>query len=696
MNTLPQQGVLRVVPNAVLDETQAEEDRKYAEQSQALDDTVIDNLAAHVRNEFEIFSNHRDETDKGWNDRLLKALRAFNGQYDPTKLAEIKAFGGSDVYARLIAMKCRGASSLLRDIYLGSEKPWGIKGAEDPDIAEHIIDKIKMLVMSEVQAVVELGGQEVDPGQIQERVTQLMGAAREAERKKGEVRAQLAEDKIEELFVEGSFYEALAEFLTDLPLFPFAVLKGPVVKILPDVKYVEGLPKIEQLPKLMWQRISPFDVWWTPGVSDLGQAAFIERHRLTRAEINDLLDLPGYNHDNVRAVLDDYGRGGLVDEWESTDTEQAVEESRENPRLNRSGMITAFEYHGNVQGRLLREYGMPEKDVPDELRDYAVQIFLIGRHVIKVQFSPFPRKRHPYYVTSFEKVPGTPVGNALPDILSDVQDVTNATLRALVNNLSIASGPQVVLNDDRLSEGEAADDLFPWKRWHVRNDPMGNNSQEPVSFFQPVSNVNDLLTTYKEFNTIADELSAIPKYQTGSGASGGAGRTASGLAMLMNNASKLLQTVAANIDRDVLRPLLLNLYDFLMLTDEEGILQGDEEIRVLGVSVAVQRETQRARQLEFLQITANPIDAQIVGPRGRAAVLRSVASDIGLPGEEIVPSEATLQQMEQAQAQQRAQEADPNDPRQPDSEAGGQAQGDQPSQTQRKDMGPRTKLAGGP
>src|SRR5690606_62594 len=135
---------------------------------------------------------------------------------------------------------------------------------------------------------------------------------------------------------------------------------------------------------------------------------------------------------------------------------------------------------------------------------------------------------------------------------------------------------------------------------------------------------------------VADELSAIPKFLSGQGATAGAGRTAAGLAMLMNNASKILQTVAANIDRDIFEPLLSHLFDMIMLTDTTGILRGDESIRIMGVNVAIQRETQRARQLEFLQITANPLDAQILGPKGRAAVLREISKTIGIDGERIV------------------------------------------------------------
>jgi hypothetical protein len=163
--------------------------------------------------------------------------------------------------------------------------------------------------------------------------------------------------------------------------------------------------------------------------------------------------------------------------------------------------------------------------------------------------------------------------------------------------------------------------------------------------------------------------------------------------MLMGNASKILQTVAANIDRDILDPLLSALYDMVMLTDDSGILTGEEKVRVLGVSVAVQKETQRARQLEFLQITANPTDAQIVGPKGRAAILRNVASTIGLPGEEIVPSGEQLDAMERQAQMAAEQQGIPGHGGM--GEQAAQAQGGQTNTGASGDMGPRTNISGG-
>lgn len=676
--SLPQQGVLRVVPPAQLEAQLKAADEAHAQANAAsATPQALSSLAGYIRSQFEMMKAHRNNAVAGWSERLLIALRTVNGAYDATKLAQIRQFGGSEVYARVVAMKCRGATALLRDVYLAPDRPWGLDAPDDPAIPDNIMASIKTLVQAELSSLPGQGS--TDPNTIRDRVDQLTMAARDAAKVKAEKQAKVAEDKINDILESGGFYKAIAEFLVDLPQFPFACIKGPVVKIVPLVTWKGGTATIEQKPKLFWQRVNPFDIWWTPGASDIEDASTIERSRVTRGDLNDLLDLPTYNEQEVRAVLDEYGRGGIADNWDTTDAERATLESRENPNFNRSGMINMLEWNGNIQGRMLVEYGMDKSKIPDDLRDYFVQAWLIGNHVIKVQFSPSPRKRHPYYITSFEKTPGSPVGNGLPDILGDIQEVANATVRSLVNNLSIASGPQVVLAVDRMAADEDGEALYPWKRWRMKSDPLGGSSaQVPVSFFQPTSNAQELIAVYQYFVGMADELSGIPKYMSGSGPGGGAGRTSSGLAMLMGNASKLLQTVCANVDRDVVRGILQGLFDMLMLTDTSGLLTGEENIRIMGVNVAVQKETQRSRQLELLQISANPIDMQIMGPRGRATLLRAVSTGVGLDGEKIVPSD------DQLDAMQQAHQAAPPSP-----DAAAQAQGGQSSPSTTGDMGPR-------
>ncbi len=649
-DTLGQSGVLQVIPPAALEQQLAQQAQdKATAQDAAQTQQVPDQLAGFIRGRWEIFRNHRN-TSAGWSERLLEAMRTFNGQYDANKLNEIRKFGGSEIFLRTVAQKCRAATSLLRDIYLGADRAWTVAPPASPDPPDEIVQKINELLTHEQTLVAQQTGQPPTPTDETQRRIALIQSAMEAAKKQASDQAKIAEDKIEDILRQGGFYIALADLLVQICIFPFACIVGPEVKILPELQWPPGggPPSVKRVPKLTWRSPSPFDLWWTPGVSRIEQAEIIEKVRMTRAELNDLLDLPGYNQQAIREVLQHYGQGGFYDNWDTTDAERAVLENKENPAWNRSGMITGMVYNGPVQGQMLAQYGI---EVDDPLRDYFVQAWVIGPYIIKCHLSPSPRQRHPYFITSFENVPNAPLGNGLTDILSDVQEIINGTVRALVNNVSIASGPQVTVRDDRLSPDESGEEMYPWKRWHVRSDPLSSTSEEPISFFMPTSNAQEMLGVFDKFSAMADDVSAIPKYVGGQAGSGGAGRTASGLAMLMGNASKILQTVAANIDRDIMEPALIQLADLILLTDETGILTGEEKISVKGVQVAVQRETYRQRQIEFLQATNNPVDNHIMGIKGRGFVLRAVASDIGLTGEQVVPAEKQLEQMD-AQANQ--------------------------------------------
>ena len=133
-----------------------------------------------------------------------------------------------------------------------------------------------------------------------------------------------------------------------------------------------------------------------------------------------------------------------------------------------------------------------------------------------------------------------------------------------------------------------------------------------------------------KFSVMLDDVSTIPRYLTGGGANSGAGRTASGLSMLINNANKTLQNVADNIDKDIFEPLLQMLYDFTMLTDKTGVLRCDEVIAVDGVRQAAKQDQDMTRQLEFLQLINNPnYNAHLEqGEVGR--ILQSIADNLGM------------------------------------------------------------------
>jgi hypothetical protein len=647
-------GILQVVSPQQVSDYEAEVQAQRTPPEPAME---MEGLVAIIRREFHDARNARYVN--GISQRLIEAQRTYRGQYSPNKLRDIKAFGGSEVYSRVTPTKCRGATSVLRDLYLsGTEPPWELTPTPVPTLPDDINEAVAGLVQSEVQSMQEQGSA-ITEEMVRDRMAQLMDGAHMAAVKNSVEEAKEASRELNDVLIEGRFYQALKEFLIDLPIFPIACMKGPVVRQQTKVRWKDGKPSQETSPKLFWDRVSPMDLYFTPDAGHLDESYVIEHVRYSRQDLYNLIGVPGYKEDEIRAVLADFKDKTQSRSWRDWfDEEREDLEDRDHWESARGQLIDALEWHGCIQGQMLLDHGFSEEEVDDPEKEYMVDAWVVDRYCIKAQIAPSLTNRPNYFISSFEKIPGSIWGYGLPDILEDITSVCNTTMRSIVNNLSIASGPQVVVNLDRLAQTEDANTMYPWKRWHVIDDPLGQNKTEkPVDFFQPQSNVQELMAVYEKFANMADEASALPKYLTGSGATGGAGRTASGLAMLMDNASKVMQNVAANVDDDILTPSIEGLYEMVMLSSAGPQLRGDETIVVKGVTVAVQKETDRMRKLEFLQMTANPMDMQIMGIPGRAAVLEDVAEELGMKGKKVVPSSEELQEKMQEQAKAAQAEA---------------------------------------
>ena len=648
-------GILQVVSPQQVSEYESEIQAQRTPPEPTPD---MEGLVSIIRREFHDARNARYVN--GISERLIEAQRTYRGEYSPQKLRDIKAFGGSEVYSRVTPTKCRGATSVLRDLYLtGTEPPWELAPTPVPTLPEDISAAVAGLIQTEVQSM-QQNGQQITEAMVRDRMSSLMESAQMAAVKNSVEEAKKASRELNDVMIEGRFYQALKDFLIDLPIFPIACLKGPTVRQKTKVRWKNGKASQETTPKLFWDRVSPLDLYFTPDASHLDESYVIEHVRFSRQELYNLIGVPGYKEDEIRAVLADFKDKTQSRSWRDWfDEEREVLEDRDHWESARGQLIDALEWHGCIQGQMLLDHGFSEDEIDDPEKEYMVDAWVIDKYCIKAQVAPSLTQRPNYYISSFEKIPGSIWGYGLPDILEDITSVCNTTMRSIVNNLSISSGPQVIVNLDRLAQTEDANTLYPWKRWHVVDDPLGNNSPQnkPVDFFQPQSNVQELMAVYEKFANMADEASALPKYLTGSGATGGAGRTASGLAMLMDNASKVMQNVAANVDDDILTPAIESLYEMVMLTTAGPELKGDETIVVKGVTVAVQKETDRMRKLEFLQMTANPMDMQIMGIPGRAAVLEDVAEELGMKGKKVVPSSEELQEKQQKQQETAQAEA---------------------------------------
>lgn len=625
-------GLLRVIPNDQMVEAEEAEEREREEARHP--EPVLTGLAGHVTR---CWQAARDEKNRRVTHRLQKALRAKEGEYDPEKLRAIREFGGSEEYARVTANKQRIATSWLRDVYMGqSERPWSLQPTPVPDIPPDAVIRARKQIAIEFAEAFALTGTPPDPDLMEQRSRELEEAESQRVRDESRKAAERMERLMHDQLIEGGWTNAFGDFLDDFCLYPAAHFKGPVLRTREAVKWVQQggqwAPKTEQTIAPEFERVDPFRAYPAPNTCSPQEGYFIELLTYSRQDFYDLIGVEGFDEEAIRTMLEEHGAGGLVN-WLGHTDDRGDRDITDTTNVQ----IDALEFHGPVRGQDLLDWGMDPEEVEDPDRDYEACVWLVGRHVIKAQLNYNPLGLRPYYKASFEEVPGQYWGMGLADLLDDVQGVVNATVRSLVNNMAMASGPMVGYNVDRLPAGEDLKGVVPWRVWQFTDSQFGNNTTPPIEFFQPQPMVQELLQVLEKFHQYADDFSLVPRYMAGNDRVGGAGRTASGLSMLLNAANKGLKGIVSNVDVKIIEPLLMQLYTFNMLFSDDDAAKGDAHPMARGAVSLMQMESLQLRRNEFLMATANPLDSQIVGLEGRAEILREVAKGLEMDVNKVIP-----------------------------------------------------------
>ncbi len=590
---------------------------------------------------------------------MLAAMRQRNGEYEPSKLAQIAKQGGSEIFMMITEVKCRAAESWLRDILLDNgSPPWDLHTTPIPDLTPQQTQEIQNMFAERVLRQVQELGQAPDMEQMRQ-IKEMVGQDyRFTIMREAQMRADKMKLKIQDQFAQGGWEQAFNDFVTDIVTFPTAFIKGPIVRrqrTLGWTQNAEGRTTVEPIERLApeYERVDPFRIYPEPGITNINDGYLFELHRMTRMELSDLIGVPGYDEDAIRKVLEE----GNGTSWINEDYElQKDEEERKYYAYMRpTTEYDALEFWGKVSGAMLIDWGLSEEDVPDPAREYDANVWTVGNYVIKAVLNYDPLGEKPYAKTSFIKCPGAFWGKGIPEIIQDLQNVCNAAARALVNNMGISSGPQVEMNVERLAPNEDITNLTPWRIWQTINDPTGSSSPA-IKFTQPESRAAELVAVYEKFSRLADDHSGIPAYIYGDTNVQGAGRTSSGLSMLMGAAGKGIRQVVMHIDSDVVKPIVGRQFVYNMRYDEDESIKGDVEIVAKGAINLAVKETVNMRRIEFLNATANPVDLEIIGKEGRAAILREIAKGLQMPSDDVVPSREKSEYQGRIQAAAAAQQ----------------------------------------
>lgn len=666
-----------VSPNLVADPVG---DLAFLEQQlrKSKEQDVIKKLAQYVSN---VWSQNQMDNKQPRLD-MVKSLRRARGEYEPQKLAAIRAFQGSEVFIRSSENKCRSAESWIKDIYRGdTDIPWNIEPTAISDLPdEKIVEITAQIHVKGTQLTQQLiaSGQTVDPKQIADMMNEWqeveLDKAKAEMSKDAKKRCERAALLIRDQNQEGGWNDAFKNFLWYFVRVKSAIIKGPILTKKPKSIWVADeitgdfkIDTVEQLVNDVYC-VSPFRFYPQKGMSNINDGNIIEIHELTKSALAKLIGVPSYSEEELRAVLTKFEKGDLKAKWFNIDDETLVKQVEKEKNLltqthpttqntldNREETILAQEFYGTVPGNLLIEWGA-EGDLDPNIQ-YQANCWKIGDHVIKAVVNPDSLGRKPYHVTSWAKNPAWIWGEGLIEFCEGVEDILNAIARALQNNIAIASGPQVEINVDRCDDKTP---MYPWKRWFSTSAQMKDS--KAIEFYQAQMHSGELIQAWQHFSKVLDEMT-VPAYAQGASQSGVTAGTATVFTQLLAAASRSIKAVAANIDDDIITPYIQMCYDYNMKFGDDPSTKGDARVVAKGVAGLLAKEQASQRKNEFMQMVANPLYSQILGEKNLGSMLAQVAKsqDITLPdmgrldGTEDIG--AIIQQMLMAQAGVQPQES---------------------------------------
>ena len=444
--------------------------------------------------------------------------------------------------------------------------------------------------------------------------------------------AQIAARRLEKLILdqieESNGSVELRSAIFEACLLGTGIIKGPFTynKILHKYSETgngrEYTPETVKVPKMEF--VSVWDFYPDPNARSMEEAEFvIQRHRLNRNQVLDLVNRPFFNK---QAILECIKMGAKYNK-KSWETDIDLEKSQ-YPDIE-SNRFEVLEYWGTIDAMSAREEGLELDESIDDMEEVQVNVWMIRDKVIRIVENPFKPFRTPYQAFVYEKNPYTFFGIGVPENMDDAQQIMNGHARMAIDNLALAGNLIFDVDESALASNQTME-VFPGK---IFKRQAGVPGQSIYGLKFPNTAVENM-QMFDKFRQLADESTGLPSYSHGQTGVQSMTRTASGMSMLMGAASLNIKTVIKNIDDQLIKPLGEAMFQWNMQFYEGDLpIHGDLEIKATGSSSLMKKEVRSQRLTMFLQTVQNPAIAPFVR---MSEVIKELAHSLDLDPAEIM------------------------------------------------------------
>jgi hypothetical protein len=615
----------------------------------------IPGLVGLITERFKRAEDDRSVVENRW----LKAYRAYRGEYDPMTMGRLNSDPeASKVYVKITKTKVVAAYGQIIDVLFGSEKfPITIEPTDNPVGIEefaHMTPGGGGAPPAQPQDVYgyEGDGKSLPPGATSQ---SLLGGLEDKPQYQGiDWQAGPALDKSRQIQInpaaeaarnmqkviydqldESHAQSALRYSTFEMVMLGTGIMKGPFNYTKTYHNWEKdgesGTRSYKPITKTV-PRLEPVSVWNfypDPAATSIEDCAWtVQRHRLTRSQMRDLMRRPLFNKAAIRAALSNqpnYHKKDFENVIRPTDSTQ-----NDNTRYE------VLEYWGVVDRFILDELGL-KTDKLDPLDEVQINAWICGEEILRVVLNPFTPNRIPYFACPYEIDQYSIWGVSLPENMEDSQAVMNGHARMAIDNLRFAGNLVFDIDENALVPGQDYK-IYAGKIFKRASGQPG----QAVHGIKFPNTATENLAMFDKFRQLADEETGIPSYSHGSTGVMSTTRTASGMSMLMGAAALNVKTVIKNVDDFLLRPLGESMFQWNMQFNEDEIeIRGDLEVKARGTASLMQKEVRSQRLMMLLNVASNPQVAPFVKMH---TVLKDLAYSLDMDPDKLIatPEEAML------------------------------------------------------
>lgn len=620
-------------------------EREYSAAAERLfagDDAPMRNplfgLGSSLMDEFREAELLRKEAE----DRWLKDLRQYKGQYEPDEEAKMR---GSKAFMRKTRVKVESVDARLMDLLFPAnrDRNFDVQATPEPSIPEPLRKRL-IAMLTEAN-----NGQQPDRDTIKRAIK---AAADAAAAKMGR--------RIDDQLAEAKYRDVAREVLHSGNLFGTGVLKGPLVNRRQRVSY-QWDKKLGRFVQTTKSFASPFlayvPIWrWYPDmtVSRMEDARYAwEHHRLSRAAMADLASIPSFDKSAIRSYILANPDGHILQRTYEQELRTMGDQVYVGTQT-KTGQYDVFERWGWIEGDKLKACGVQIPEDREHEAFFANIWVLPTGEVIKAVLQPIEGVLWPYHLYYYDKDETSIFGEGLAAIMRGDQAMLNAAVRMLLDNAAVTAGPQFEVFVPAFPANANLTDIYPFKVW----PRVGGDFQYPaVRQLQFNSHMPELISVMQLFDTNADEITAIPKFTYGDNPTKGAAGTMGGLSMLLAQANIALKDRVIAYDEGITKPFIGALYHWNMRFSSDDTIKGDYDVVARGAASLVAKEV-RGQALAQFAATAQPEQRafikwqQLTQQQADSLDLANVVMD----EEEARAAMNDPAQMQQQQLQQQAQQ----------------------------------------